>query len=285
MKYDALVKQLLGNEATISSPLYGGMMNESYIVDKGKDKFVLYIPTAQANEMVDRAFEKYNQKLVFDINLTSKNIYFDISSGIKINEYIKGSSLNKVQNYNSKKIAALLKTMHSKAPLTYKDYNPFEKLNEYELERQSLCEIDEDEYSLLKNCVYSQIDFLKQEKLCLSHNDFQRSNIIQTEEDDYYVIDFEFMSNNYETYDLACFANDNIEDGLALLNEYFSNTTLEQKKRFYLWRIYISLQWYNVALIKHYRGEGRTHNIDFLAVGKHFIKIAKDCHLEIKKLG
>ena len=56
-------------------------MNESSIIlDKDK-KYVLYISTAQANEMVDRQLEKENQSLVYS---TSKNIYFDVENGIKI---------------------------------------------------------------------------------------------------------------------------------------------------------------------------------------------------------
>lgn len=284
MNLNDVLKDLFSKTATIQCPLHGGMMNKSFIVYDKDKKYVLYIPTKQANEMVDRTFEKHNQKLVYDVSLTSKNIYFDTSSGIKVNEYIEGVSLNHAQTYNYKKIADLLKTMHNDTPLTYKDYNPFEKLKEYEKERKTFFQNDDATYLKLKATVYNNIDLLKSDRLCLSHNDFQRSNIIQTPEDNYFVIDFEFMANNYEMYDIACFANDKIEDGLKLVNEYINNPTADDYKKFYLWRIYISLQWYNVALIKHYRGEGKTHNIDFLAVGNHFINIANECFKKIKEM-
>lgn len=284
MNLNDVLKDLFSKTATIQCPLHGGMMNKSFIVYDKDKKYVLYIPTKQANEMVDRTFEKHNQKLVYDVSLTSKNIYFDTSSGIKVNEYIEGVSLNHVQKYNYIKIADLLKTMHNNTQLTYKDYDPFNKLNEYEKERQTICDNIYPKYDELKDIVYSNECLLKDDKLCLSHNDFQRSNIIQTMNDHYFVIDFEFMANNYEMYDIACFANDNLEDGIKLLEAYYTNLNDKKLKQFYLWRIYISLQWYNVALIKHYRGEGKTHNIDFLAVGNHFINIANECFKKIKEM-
>ena len=126
-------------------------MNESSIIfDKGK-KYVLYISTAQANEMVDRQLEKENQSLVYSLGITSKNIYFDVENGIKI-------------------------------------------------------------------------------------------------------------------------------------NEYSPNPSLDLKKRYYLWRIYVFLQWYNVALVKHYRGEGKIHHYNFMDVAIHFLRNACEAYDEFMKL-
>ena len=84
----SLIKKVLSPEAAIISPLIGGMMNESLIVTDGKKKYVLYVSTAQANEMVNRELERENQSLVFSLGITSKNVYFDTKNGIKINECI-----------------------------------------------------------------------------------------------------------------------------------------------------------------------------------------------------
>ena len=103
--------------------------------------------------------------------------------------------------------------------------------------------------------------------------------IIKDLNDNYFMIDFEFAANNYALYDVACFGNDNVNDGVLLLKEYKNGSpSLLDYKRFYLWRIFISLQWYNVALIKHYRGEGDAHKINFLKVSEHFLSNAKEAY-------
>ena len=220
MEKENIIKQILSTNAKIEHSLHGGMMNESYLVKDTNKKYVLYMPTKQANEMVDRSLEAYNHSLVYPLGITSKNIYFNVDEGIKINEFIKGNSLNHENVYDVTRIADLLKTLHTKAPLTYKEYNPFERLANFEKERQ-LTNIELDiHYNDLRDIVFNNIDFLKEDKLCLSHNDFQKSNIIKTKQDNYFVIDFEFMMNNYESYAIACFATDNLIDGINLLKAY-----------------------------------------------------------------
>ena len=82
-KENKLLEKVLGKNAEVVSPLMGGMMNVSYIVkdSKGK-KYILYLPTEQANEMVNRALEKEHQKIVYSLGITSKNVFFDADNNI-----------------------------------------------------------------------------------------------------------------------------------------------------------------------------------------------------------
>lgn len=266
----------------ILKKLEGGMMNESYLFIANSKKYVLYMPTKQANEMVDRFLEKHSQKIVIDLGITSNNFIFDETSGIKINEYIEGNSLNYVNDVDTNKISDMLHILH-KGAKTLVNYNPFERLANIIEERKSFIKDFSIEETELLEEVLKNRAFLEDEKIVLSHNDFQRSNIVLSNSNQYFVIDFEFMANNFETYDIACFANNDIKDGEELLRSYKDNNINETDfKRFYLWRIFISLQWHNVALIKHYRGEGEKHNINFLDVSKHFIKNAKTAYEKYK---
>ena len=115
------------------------MMNISYIVkDKNGKKFVLYIPTEQANEMVNRSLERDNQRIVNALGITSKNVFFDVNTGIKMNEFIDGTSIDKVGSFNYKKIADIFKKLHGSIMLSQEDYNPFERfVNIYEKEALS----------------------------------------------------------------------------------------------------------------------------------------------------
>ena len=284
-----LIYKVLGEGSKIISPLTGGMMNLSYLIeDKNGKKYILYISTEQANEMVNRELEKEHQRIIYELGITSKNVYFDTEKGIKINEFIEGNSLDKVSEFDYQKVAELFRKLHRSIVLSREDYAPFERFtNTYEKEALSFSKEVSPLYQELRDFLFSKRDYLQSQRLTLCHNDAQRSNIVKTNSDEYYFIDFEFVGNNDPIYDIAAFGNGVVSEGRKLLDKYYNdNPTDEEIKRYYLWRIYISLQWYNVAITKHYRGEGEKHGFNFLDVANHFLNNAKNAydgyHLEIK---
>ena len=280
---DLLIKRVLGNDAFILHPLVGGMMNKSFVVQTSNKKYVLYVSTEQANEMVDRCLERDNQSIVYGLGITSKNVYFDTENGIKINEYIEGSSLDKAESYDVDKVAALLKKLHSSKELSKEDYRPFERFVGYENEALSFQKMD-DMYALLRKQIFDNKDLLEGREMALCHNDAQKSNIVKDLDDNYFLIDFEFMANNDPIYDIATFGNGLVEEGFELLLHYYENPSLLEKQVYYLWRIFVSLQWHNVAIVKHYRGEGKTHGFDFLKVAEFFLNNAKCAYNGLKEL-
>lgn len=278
MKTTKILERALGSGASIISPLVGGMMNESYIVEHNNKKYVLYISTKQANEMVDRHREKKDQKIFYELGITSKNVYFDEENGIKINEYIEGTSIDRVNEFDYEKIAKLMHIYHDSHRLCEKDYLPFERFNGYESEANAFLSHQDERFLKLREVLFSKKDYLTSQKKVICHNDAQRSNIVKTPNDEYYFIDFEFVGNNDPIYDIACFGNNSVKEGYRLLESYFPHLTNIERERFFLWRIYISLQWYEVALVKHYRGEGAIHNFNFLDVAAHFLKNAEEAY-------
>ena len=283
---EQIIEKALGLSAKIEFPLVGGMMNQSYVVSYNGKRYVLYVATEQANEMVDRPLEKDNQRLVIDLGLTSKNVYFDTETGTKINEYIEGNSLDKCDSYEVNKVADLLKALHASKKLSKEDYHPFQRYIAYEEEANTFQEKMEDDYYIFRKALFDKKDFLESQPLVLSHNDAQKSNIVKDLNNNYYLIDFEFVGNNDPIYDIATFGNGLVKEGYNCLLKYFDDhPTKEEKQRFYLWRIFISLQWHNVAIVKHYRGEGKTHGFDFLKVAEFFLNNARDAYqglMEVK---
>ena len=286
---EKLVVSILGEGAEIVSTVTGGMMNLSYLVkDKNDKKYILYIPTEQANEMVNRTLEKEHQRIVYELGITSKNVYFDDSTGIKMNEFIEGSSIDRVDEFDYEKVAKIFKRLHSSIILSREDYAPFTRFTDiYEKEALSYQQSPSPLYSQLRDFLFSKREFLESQPLALCHNDGQRSNIVKTPDDQYYLIDFEFMGNNDPIYDIATFGNSLVSEGRKLLEKYYDNNPSDnQIRRYYLWRIFVSLQWYNVAITKHYRGEGEKHGFNFLNVAAHFLNNAKNAYdgyqLEVK---
>lgn len=256
------------------SKLQGGMMNRSQIIELDGKKYVWYTPTAQANEMVDRRLEKSNIDKVYPLGITSKNLVF-YDDGMKINEFIEGSSINLIDDFDTKEVAKLLHKLHDSGVLSDKDYLPFEKVENYIKEVKSLnIKLDEDFYILYKD-INNKREFLETQKLTICHNDFQRSNIIKTPDNKYYMIDFEFMMNNDPIFDIAAFGNNDVLQGYQLLKDYFDELDDSIKTRYFYWRMLLSLQWYLVALIKDKKGEGKEHGFDFYQVAQYFLGNAK----------
>ncbi len=268
-------REVLGKKAKITSRLYGGMMNVSYLINNGtKREYILYLPNGKANKIVNRVNEKAVHTIVFNLGLTKENIYFDTVRGIKINEYIPGISLDKTNEIDYQKVADLLHQLHDSKELAPNDYQPLNRLAYYENKALSYVK-EKDEYRYLRDffsCHYNKLHNLPK---VLCHNDFQKSNIIAGEDGNYYLIDFEFAGNNDPIYDIAAFGNNSIEEGEKLLIQYFKKPIKEEWERFYLWRLFISLQWHVVAVSKHYQNEGSLTKFDFDAVATYFLKNAR----------
>ena len=284
MEIKSFIKEILGKDAKVVERQKGGMMNESYIISCKDKKYILFVPTPQANEMVNRFVEREAQDIAWHLKLTSKNVYFDIETGVKMHEFIDGYSLNHVENPDINRIAGLLKYFHNSPTLATVDYHPFARLASFEKEAKHYTRKVPGNYELLRNVINQERDFLESQEKCLCHNDAQKSNIVkELPTDKYYLIDFEFAANNDPIYDIAAYGNGKVSEGRELLDAYYGNPTKDEIKRFYLWRIFLSLQWYTVAIIKHYRGEGVKHGYDFLEVANFFLANGMDDYNGYKK--
>lgn len=281
----SLVSKILGKKSKILVPIIGGMMNYSFLVEDGDHKrYIIYIPSESGKEMVIRSLEKENIDIVSSLGITSKNVYFDIETGIKVNEYIPGYSLDQMplEEKDYPGIATLFNKLHASKTLSRTDYPVFTSLEEYEKTLFSLTNEINKNYFILRDFLFSKKEMLLKAKKVLCHNDSQRSNIIKSSDNKFYFIDFEFMMNNDPVYDIAAFGNNEVDEGLKLLKEIYKKKT-PPYERYYLWRIYISLQWYLVALIKH-KKDGTSLGVDFLKVSDHFLANALKAYQCLQEL-
>ena len=179
-----LTKAFKENKIQPLFELQGGMMNKSYVIEFEGKKYVYYQPTVQANEMVDRILERDNHLKVYSLGITSKNLAF-FDTGVKINEYIEGQSLNYLDSYDIKKVAKILKKLHESHLSSGKDYLPFKQIEKYENQIKELKIATSNDYKTLLDLVKSEQSFLESQRKVLCHNDFQKSNIIKSNSDEY----------------------------------------------------------------------------------------------------
>lgn len=270
----------------IVSRLYGGMMNVSYLVeDNYARKYIMYIPNGKANKLVNREHELANQKIAYDLGITSRNVYFDTYRGIKINDFIDGISLDKYEGpIDYQKVADLLHILHSSKQLCPNDYNPLQRFFNYEKKALSFQPLSV-RYYKSRDFFYTYVPYLEEhyEKVTC-HNDAQRSNFIVGDNGEYKLIDFEFAGNNDPIYDIATFGNGSVDEGEQLLKTYFVNPGEEQYKKYYLWRMFVSLQWFLVAIAKHYQKEGKNTGFNFMNVAEYFLLNCEEAKRRFERL-
>ncbi len=278
-----LLDDLFDGDHTVVFQLEGGMTNKSYLVESRNSEYIYYIPTEFAQKTINRNNEMRTSLAAFNSGLTTMSIYSDPLSGVKINTYLPGESLNHIDEFDIDKVADLLHKIHNL------DVNGVGTLDlnanmEFYLGFINKNTKLDNRFPALWAYFKSFLPYLEQFPHCLCHHDFQRSNVIKTDSDHYYVIDFEFASYGDPVYDISAFANDSMEDGLNLLKAYFKDEINDDcYKRFYLYRLYLSLQWYVVATIKAGDKENDALGIDFNGVASYFLDNALLCEKALKE--
>lgn len=268
-----IANKILGNNCKIVQRLLGGMSNYTYVVSYNDKLYTVRIPGENSEKFSNRQEEKIGLELFENLNLTTKTIYFDKETGIKISEYVEGKVLNEVENIDYKEVAKLLKKVHQSNIKCDVDYDAFNRLNYYENHLKGNDYFINEHYLEIKNKLFSYKEFLENQTKVFCHNDSQPSNFIITA-DDLKIVDFEFIGNNDYLYDIACFGNNNFTDALRLLDVYEENPTNDIYKRLNLWRAFQCLQWYLVASFKDITGMSEKLKIDFKAVGKMYLELS-----------
>lgn len=259
------------DDFNILSRLMGGRSNYTYVVEVKGEKYTVRIPGKNGNLFVNREHEQSNLHDVNKLKINNETVFLDIKSGVKISRFIEGDTLLNFSYDNYfEQVSVVLKTVHS-MHLFENNYNPIGRLSMYE----SFCEDFEynhpDEYYRLKDLFLKHLEFLKNDKLVACHNDAQPSNFIVGEDGKLYLTDWEFAGNNFVTYDIACFADGDINASFKLLETYMNNPSQSDYKRVCLWRMFQTLQWYNVAIYKELIGLSEELHINFLEVAKNYL--------------
>lgn len=194
---------------SVSPVRIGGMSNFNYKVDVNNRSYVLRIPGHGSSGMVNRDIELYNSSIACDLGINPALLYFDVSSGIKLTEYIEDVvTLDKdsiQEDDNIVRVAEIMLKLHSCGK---QQANRFDLLHEI------------DKYDrLIKDAgarMYDGWDSLKErikdigQKLAVNdtalrpcHNDLVPENFIQTKSGSIYLIDWEYSGMNDPAADIA----------------------------------------------------------------------------------
>ncbi|WP_415406338.1 choline/ethanolamine kinase family protein [Sulfurovum sp. CS9] len=179
-----------------------GYCNENYLL-KAEDKKYLIRKFKLQN---DRKFEFKVQKLAYEKNIAAEPILLDDENGLMICEFLEGKHKIVLDKYDLKKLAQVLKELHSI------------KLNTMPLNLESALTSKSKE---IKQAFVTLGKYEVEEVLC--HNDLNPKNILFTDEVKF--IDWEFASVNDRYFDLAsvCIEFDlDTKDETHFLEHYFA---------------------------------------------------------------
>lgn len=265
----------------------GGMTNTNFYVRLKDREYILRIPGACTDKMVDRKSEQHNSALASFAGFNPNSIYFNPDTGVKITEYIpdaetlngKTARLEK----NIKKTTALLKSLHQSH---MKMYNDFSVQTEYEKYKNMLNEVNVAYYhgfSKADAFFYHLMDRLEtlgmEHKPC--HNDLVAENLIKDKEGKMYLIDWEYSGYHDPMWDLAShlleceFTED--EEELFLYHYFGQKPDAASEEKIMIFKICQDILWSAWTILKEAQGEDfGTYGIDRLNRGLRLIEEYKE---------
>lgn len=243
----------------------GGMTNTNFFVRVHGKEYILRIPGACTEAMIDRKSEQHNSALASAAGLNPVNIYFHVASGIKVTECIQGAvTLNgKTARLEEmvKKTTTILRTLHQSG---MKLYGSFSVMKEYEKYKRLIdrCgavwypgfdEMDNFFYTLQERLLQIGLDKMP------CHNDLVPENLVLDKDGRMYLIDWEYSGYNDPMWDLAShlleceFTADEEE---LLLQYYFQRKAgPEEMEKIMIFKICQDILWSAWTLLKESEGD------------------------------
>lgn len=239
----------------------GGMTNRNYLVTYNNEKYVVRNPGLGTQQIIDRANEATNAKLMSDMRIDSDLIYYDSITGFKVSKFInEAQTLNPVTvNYYLKDVANILNTLHHSGIKFNNYFNCFDEINNYEEICKKMNLTFYIGYEEVKKDIMKLRDKLDNLgiKYCCCHNDTVPENFVRNEER-IYLVDWEYSGMNDPMWDLAALS---IESNLSEKNEevlfkyYFKgNFDKESRLKIEIYKICQDFLWSIWTLIKEATG-------------------------------
>ena len=252
------------DEISLVYPI-GGMTNNNYKAKVKEKEYVIRIPGAGTNEMIDRKSEAINSSLVAKAGIDAEILYYDVNTGTKVSAMIEGAetinpAMAKMQ-VNMKKITDILRRLHNSNLEMKNEFNVFQYIKEYESLLNKLNGKYYDGYSEVREKVMSLETILKNNGAYLTpcHCDTVPENFIKDKNGKMYLIDWEYSGLNDPMWDLAAHSIEcefSQEDEELMLKMYFEGKEdKNSKKRLEIYKICQDLLWSIWTRIKEEQGE------------------------------
>ena len=231
-------------------PLKQGMTNDSFIFSINNERYIIRVPGVNTEKIINRYQEYDVYQAIKDEEFVEPVVYIDRDKGYKISKFIENSHTVNPKDWNE--ISACLKRLrdfHSQSHRVEHYFDVFEHINYYESLMPN-ASIYEDYGNTKKNIesLESIIENLVKE-WTLCHIDAVCDNFLVTENQDVYLIDFEYAAMQDPDLDLAMFIVYSLFDRQEIdriIDIYFENQVTPLKRyKIYSYIAMVGLLWSN----------------------------------------
>ena len=232
------------------TPLKQGMTNDSFIFSINNERYIIRVPGVNTEKIINRYQEYDVYQAIKDEEFVEPVVYIDRDKGYKISKFIENSHTVNPKDWNE--ISACLKRLrdfHSQSHRVEHYFDVFEHINYYESLMPN-ASIYEDYGNTKKNIesLESIIENLVKE-WTLCHIDAVCDNFLVTENQDVYLIDFEYAAMQDPDLDLAMFIVYSLFDRQEIdriIDIYFENQVTSLKRyKIYSYIAMVGLLWSN----------------------------------------
>ena len=231
-------------------PLKQGMTNDSFIFSINNERYIIRVPGVNTEKIINRHQEYDVYQAIKNEKFVEPVVYIDRDKGYKISKFIENSHTVNPKDLNE--ISACLKRLrdfHSQLHRVEHCFDVFEHINYYEslMPKASIY----DDYAETKQNIESLEpiveNLVKEWTLC--HIDAVCDNFLVTENQDVYLIDFEYAAMQDPDLDLAMFIVYSLFDRQEIdriIDIYFENQVTPLKRyKIYSYIAMVGLLWSN----------------------------------------
>lgn len=260
------------SDITNIKPTPSGLTNDSFFATIHNEEVVVRVPGVGTENLVNRVNEKKNLQFGTKLGLNPSLIYFDIDSGFKITKKISEATAlqsSTIRNRNiMKKVIQLFQTLHHCDTPMHNDFELFSLMDHYESLVNDVNPFMLEKLSPIKH----EIMRLKRIYNSLSiqytpcHIDPVADNILKSDQNRLYLIDWEYSGNFDPLWDLATLflsLDFSEEERLFFLMQYFERTPrAEEMQRMFMHTIFQDYLWSLWSVYKSEKGDEIGGDVD-----------------------
>lgn len=247
------------NEIDDIQVLKAGMTNNSFLFSCKNKRYIMRIPGAGTDNIINRKDEYNNYQVIAGLNISDSIKYINPNNGYKITEFIDNAKVcDPYNNHDLVLCMRKLREFHQMKLCVGHEFDLFERINFYEELRESKKSFYND-YLDVKYRVFKLREYINQniENITLTHIDAVPDNFL-INKDNVFLIDWEYAGMQDPHVDVAMFciyAGYNKVEIDNLINIYFQNNCAENiRLKIYCYIAVCGLLWSNWCEYKHSLG-------------------------------
>lgn len=231
-------------------PLKQGMTNDSFIFSINNERYIIRVPGVNTEKIINRHQEYDVYQAIKDEEFVEPVIYIDRDKGYKISKFIENSHTVNPKDWNE--INACLKRLkefHNQSHRVEHYFDVFEHINYYESLMPNASKYED--YKEIKKNIESLEPIIENlvKDWTLCHIDAVCDNFLVTENQDVYLIDFEYAAMQDPDLDVAMFivySLFNRQEIDRIIDIYFEHQATPLKRyKIYSYIAIVGLLWSN----------------------------------------